>query len=63
MLYLGNRSCCGHPEWDLMPGEISLKDIVLRAVYPGSDHHTRDVQNMIFEKDLNLCSRHDLYSR
>ena len=18
--YLWNRSCCGHPEWDLMPG-------------------------------------------
>ena len=30
-----------------MPGYISLKDVVLRAVHPGSDH-TRDVQNMIY---------------
>ena len=20
LIYLGNRSCVGHPEWDLMPG-------------------------------------------
>ena len=42
-LYLGNRSCSGHSKWDLMPGKISSKDVVLRAVYPGSDH-TRGVQ-------------------
>ena len=46
-LHLGNRSCCGHPKCDLMPRWISPKDIVLRAVHPGSDH-MRDVHNIIY---------------
>ena len=44
---LGNISCYGHPKCILMPGYISSKDVVLRAVYLG--------------RSQKGCPKHDLF--